>query len=226
MSDHGQDRIFTQITDTTEMDKQAIVNKLEQLTLVQKILIVVSTLFFIGGASWYFLFSPKFAELSKLRTNIAGLEQTIVQYRILAARLPHLEEELAKRQKEFILARMLLPEDAQALERLLASFEKVGKEKGVEFLFFQPGPEEKHDFYATRRVSLRLQGGFHNLVQYFDSLARLDRLVSLENLRLTPVRKKEAQKRSFLKADSSILVYRALTPEEIQEMAKQKTKKK
>jgi type IV pilus assembly protein PilO len=208
------------------MDKQAVINKLERLTLVQKILIVLLTLVFIGGGSWYFFFSPKFEKLGKLRENIASLEQTIAKYKVLAAKLPHLEEELAKRKKELVLARMLLPEDVQALERLLASFEKLGNEKEVEFLLFQPGPEEKHDFYATRRVQLRLQGAFHNLVQYFDSLVRLDRLVSLENLRLTPVKKKVAPGESFLMADSSILVYRALTPEELQEMAKQKTKKK
>jgi len=205
------------------MDKQVIIDKIEQLTPVQKALSLVLFLFFIVGGSWYFLFSSKIDELTKLKGNITALEEAITKYRLLAAKLPHLEEQLKERQKELILAKMLLPEDAQALERLLASFEKLGNEKGVEFILFQPGPENIYEFYATRRVQLRLQGAFHNLVQYFDSLVRLERLVSLENLRLTPVKNNGATGESLLMADSSILVYRALTPEEILD---RKSKKK
>lgn len=103
------------------------------------------------------------------------------------AKLPELERSLALRQKELYYAKTLLPEDSRALEMLLASFERLGRDENVEFILFQPGAEQIQEFYATRTVQLQISGTFHRLVTYFDRLTRLDRLVTIQNITFSPV---------------------------------------
>ncbi|MFO7727193.1 MAG: type 4a pilus biogenesis protein PilO [Desulfonatronovibrio sp.] len=198
-----------------KINKQEILSSIEKLTRIQKILLQFLILAVICGASWYFYLDPAWEKIARLKEDARSLEEDITQFSIQAAKLPEMEEKLEDIQRELILANALLPKDAHALERLLASFEQLGNEKGVRFLLFQPGSEEVHQHYATRTVQLRLQGNFHHLMSYFDELSRLDRLVSLQSLRLSPLSGQQ-QNNVTLSAESVLLVYRSLSQAELE----------
>ncbi len=207
------------------MDKAALIAAWEGLAWWKKTAAGVFLLALVGVGWWYFVIDPQMAQIAQIQNNIAALDAEIAKYRLQAARLPELERDVERRKLEFLYAKTLLPEDAQALERLLASFEKLGRDEGVEFLLFQPGAETQADFYATRAVSIQVSGPFHRLMGYFDHLARLDRLVGIQNVQFTPVADfSPTEKR--LNANVSLVVYRALTEAEIEARKKQQEKKK
>ena len=139
--------------------------------------------------------------------------------------MPELERDVDRRKMEFLYAKTLLPEDSQALERLLASFEKLGRDEGVEFLLFQPGAETQADFYATRSVTIQVSGTFHRLMSYFDRLARLDRLVAIQSVQFTPVADASPTEKR-LNSNVSLVVYRALTEAEMEARRQQQQGKK
>ncbi|SDB55287.1 type IV pilus assembly protein PilO [Desulfonatronum thiosulfatophilum] len=198
------------------MDSQALTQRLETLSKLHKLLILIVLVVGTLGGYAFFSFMPKLERTTQLEQEIQSLENSIAANRRLAARLPELQEEMAAREYELLLAKMLLPADAQERERLLAAIERLGMDVGVEFLLFQPGSEVAHDFYASREVQLRMRGEFHNLITFFDRMSRLDRLVSLDRLRLQPNAATAAGVGPVtLTAESSIQVYRALTEQEI-----------
>ncbi|MFN2269094.1 MAG: type 4a pilus biogenesis protein PilO [Desulfonatronovibrio sp.] len=197
-----------------KIDKQKILSRIEKFTRMQKIMLQVFILFAICGGSWFFYLGPALDKIKTLNSEVESLEDDITNFSLLIVKIPALKKEFQDREKELILARTLLPEDASALERLLASFEQLGNEKGVFFLLFQPGSEELSQYYASRQVQLRLQGRFHDLMGYFDELSRLDRLVSISSLRLTPQRNDQP---GNLTAETVLSVYRSLSDHEQQE---------
>lgn len=203
------------------MAKKSFLEQLDQLTPLHRFLVLLLSLGIVLGGGWYFLLSPKMETYSRLEKDIQKLKKEIKTNRKIAANLEEREKELQAKRQEFIYAKRLLPQDAQALERLLASFERLGNDQGVEFLLFKPGGENKQDFFAQRSVQLRLEGAFYDLMRYFDRLSRLDRLVDLESVRFSPKGAKDAQS-VMLSADAKLLVYRSLTPEELQEDKKKK----
>ncbi|HDQ40342.1 MAG TPA: hypothetical protein ENN39_04850 [Desulfonatronum sp.] len=196
------------------MDRQSVIKRLESLSKTHKLLLLIALVLVVAGSYVFFSLLPNLERISSLREEISVLEASIAANRRLAARLPQLEQEMAVREYELALAKMLLPEDAQERERLLAAIERLGMDVGVEFLLFQPGNEVKHDFYASREVQLRMRGEFHNMLTFFDRMARLDRLVSLDRLRLQPTAAAGAGP-VILNAESAIQVYRALSEQEI-----------
>ena len=162
---------------------------------------------------WYFLFQPHWAQIHAHEKKIQELDSQIALFRSKVARLPEVEKQLAKRQREWTYAKSLLPNTNQEVEELLASIERVGKDVGIEFVLFAPGKEKEDQYYVSRHVDLRLQGDFHSLMLFFSRLSQFDRLVRLENLRLRP--QQDTGEAVELTADSDISMYRALSEAEI-----------
>ena len=206
------------------MDREVLVKKLEKLTPLQKGLILVATLLAIGGGYWYFILQDDLAQMSAMRQDIQKAEVDIDKYqKIIAANLPMIEKELEIRLRQFQYAKALLPEDSVEKERLLASIEKLARDEGLTFRLFQPGGETVADFYATTNIQLDMSGEFHSLMRFFSRMSGLDRLVSLEDISLTPI--SGSGEITFLNAKSRILLYRALSEAELARKAEQEKAK-
>jgi type IV pilus assembly protein PilO len=213
------------------MDREALIKKLEKLSPLQKVLILVTTLLAIGGGYWYYVLQDDLAQMTAMRQDIQKAEADIDKYqKIIAANLPMIEKELEIRLRQFQYAKALLPEDSVEKERLLASIEKLARDEGLTFRLFQPGGEAVKDFYATTNIQLDMSGEFHSLMRFFSRMSGLDRLVSLEDISLTPISGGSGEF-ILLNAKSKILLYRALSEAELaaraeQEKAKAQAKKK
>ena len=209
------------------MDKSSVSKKFAELSSVQLLLILLGLAGLVYGAYWYFILDAKLVQITKAQQEIEKLDKDIALYRAQVAKLPELERSLALRNKELYYAKTLLPEDSRALEMLLSSFEKLGRDENVEFILFQPGAEQIQEFYATRSVQLQISGTFHRLVTYFDRLARLDRLVTIQNVTFSPVSDFSPTEK-YLNTSLVLQVYRALTEAEIaaREAQKNQSKKK
>lgn len=209
------------------MDKTTVSKKFAELSSVKLLLILLGLGAVIYGAYWYFILDDALIQITRARQNIEQLDKDIALYRAQVAKLPELERSLASREKELYYAKTLLPEDSRALEMLLSSFEKLGRDENVEFILFQPGAEQVQEFYATRTVQLQISGTFHRLVTYFDRLTRLDRLVTIQNVTFSPVSDFSPTEK-YLNTSLVLQVYRALTDAEIaaREAQKQQSQKK
>jgi len=207
------------------MDKTSVSKKFAELSSVKLLLILLGLGAAIYGAYWYFILDDKLIQITKAQQSIEQLDKDIALYRAQVAKLPELERNLAAREKELYYAKTLLPEDSRALEMLLSSFEKLGRDENVEFILFQPGAEQIQEFYATRTVQLQISGTFHRLVTYFDRLTRLDRLVTIQNVTFSPVSDFSPTEK-YLNTSLVLQVYRALTDAEIAAREAQKQQKK
>jgi type IV pilus assembly protein PilO len=56
----------------------------------------------------------------------------------------------------------------------------------MEFLLFEPKAEVPRDFYAEIPVAMNIRGDYHNLAVFFDKVARLSRIVNINDISITP----------------------------------------
>jgi type IV pilus assembly protein PilO len=196
------------------MDRQALIKRLEKLSPLQKALILVVTIAAIGASYWFLLLKDDLGKIQAMRQDIQKADADITRFQaIIAANLPMIEQELETRARQFRYAKALLPEDSVEKERLLASIEKLARDEGLTFRLFQPGGETVSEIYATTIIQLDMSGEFHSLMRFFSRMSALDRLVSLENISLTPIQ--GGGEATLLNAKSRILLYRALSEAEI-----------
>jgi len=159
--------------------------KIEKLPQLYRVLISVGIfLVFIGVFVW-FLYLPKYKTIDKLEKQLSSLKSKLKKAKEDAKDLKKFQTKMKKAEAQFRMAMRSLPEKEE-IPSLLSSISQSGQDSGLEFLLFQPRPEKKRDFYAEIPVNMKVSGKFHNVVIFFDKVARLPRVVNIRNIKMKP----------------------------------------
>jgi type IV pilus assembly protein PilO len=164
--------------------------KIEKLVLWQRVAIVVGVIVVLFASATWFLYLPKYEEICELDKRLQTLEKKLATAKINAAELEKFQAKMQEAEAQFKIAMQALPEK-QEIPSLLTSVSKSGQEVGLEFLLFEPKGETKREFYAEIPVAMSIRGDYHNLASFFDKVARLSRIVNINNINIQ--RGKEAR---------------------------------
>jgi len=95
---------------------------------------------------------------------------------------------------------------------LLVDISQTGLAAGLEEKLFQPGNEQRRDFYAELPIKIRLAGSYHEFGEFVSGIAALPRIVTLHDIEIKP-----ASNNSYddLILDLTAKTYRYLDEEEI-----------
>ena len=156
-----------------------------------------------------FFYKPKQEELNKLKDEYEVIQTKLFTAREVAKDFDEFQKKYEDAQMKFKLALRLLPEK-QEIPNLLEGVSKSGKDSGLEFQFFQPGPEVNKGFYAEIPVNVRISGGYHNIALFFDRIAKLPRIVNVLNIAMQA----PAATPGILSASCTAVTYRFLEPAE------------
>jgi type IV pilus assembly protein PilO len=85
---------------------------------------------------------------------------------------------------------------------------------------FQPKSEVRKEFYAEIPVAMNVKGGYHDLALFFDKVARLSRIVNINNISMS-----RAGKTLDLNASCTAVTYKFVEPAQ-KKSAKKKRKKR
>jgi type IV pilus assembly protein PilO len=157
------------------------VEKIEKLTLWQRVSILVGVLVLALLTAGYFLYLPQYEEITSLEEKLKGLEKKLATAKVNAAELEKFQAKMQEAETKFKIALRALPEKEE-IPSLLTSVSKSGQEVGLEFLLFEPKGEAKKEFYAEIPVAMNIRGDYHNLAIFFDKVARLSRIVNIVNI--------------------------------------------
>ncbi|SLM32194.1 PilO [Desulfamplus magnetovallimortis] len=155
--------------------------KVGKLSRKQRLLICVATLAVMGGGFYYFFLAPRLEKIVSLENEYASLNSQLSTYKIKAAKLEKVETELKEKEDDFHTALLALP-DKKEINSLLTAVSKSGNDAGLEFVLFKPEAVVKKDFYAEVPVSIKVEGGYHQLAEFFDRVSQLSRLVNIRDI--------------------------------------------
>jgi type IV pilus assembly protein PilO len=156
-------------------------NRLDQLAKLSRgarmgILLGIAVLL---GAGYYFGFYRGEAErLATLRSRELELQRKLSEVRSIAANIAAFENEITLLEAQLAVALRQLPNEKQ-LEVLLADISNLGKTAGVEIKSFKRESEQVHDFYAEVPITVKIEGTYHEIARFFDSVSRLPRIVNM-----------------------------------------------
>ncbi|MDP3286540.1 MAG: type 4a pilus biogenesis protein PilO [Desulfobacterales bacterium] len=183
-----------------------VFEKLEKLSKIQRMLIFGGILFLTIGVFGYFMYFPKVKEIQKLDLEYGELEKKLSAAKNTAKNLPKLQEEINNAEGQLKLVMKALPETKE-IPTLLESISLSGQEAGLEFVLFQPGNERNQSFYAEIPVSIQISGNYHNVAVFFDKVARLPRIVNIQDINMKP---DPAKKNNELLTSCTALTYKFL----------------
>ncbi len=126
-------------------------------------------------------YKPRQERMARLKTDLVRLESRMRTLRSKAAQLDKFKEELAESERSLKLAMQALP-DKKEIPSLLSNISQSGHDAGLEFLLFEPKPEQLKNFYAEIPVQMKIKGGYHDVAHFFETVAGLPRIVNIRDI--------------------------------------------
>ncbi len=164
---------------------ESVFEKAGKIKRTHRILIFIGTIVLFGGAFYSLDYMPKAEEIANAEENVDRLEQQLRTVKIRARSLQKFRDEYAKIQERFHEALKLLP-DKREIPNLLKSISQQGLDAKLEFRLFSPQPEKPKDFYMEIPVSMEVRGEYINVIDFFDRIGRMDRIVNVLNINMKP----------------------------------------
>jgi type IV pilus assembly protein PilO len=127
---------------------------------------------------------PLEEEIASARSARYQLDERMQEARTRQAQYLQLREELAAREGLDRANLRVLPEDAE-MAAFLQDLNRLAEMSGLHIRLVEPRPEEPQEQYVRLPVALRLAGRYHQLARFFYNVSRLERAISMENIRLT-----------------------------------------
>lgn len=196
------------------------IDKIGKLSRLYRILICLGIFSMLIGPFVYFSYQPKVKKIDELKQEQETLETRLVRAKAKARQLKHFQDKLKKAQTEFKIAVKKLPEKKE-IPSLLSSISRSGRDAGLEFLLFEPRDERTKEFYAEIPVSIIVTGNYHKTALFFDKVARLHRIVNIDNIIMSATKG-----RGKLKTSCTAVTYRFVETKPKKEVHKKKNKKK
>lgn len=173
----------------------------------------------VVGLLWYFWLSGSNEELVAEEGKEVVLR---TEYKTKLSKAVNLEA--LKKQREQVLQYVTqlekqLPSKAE-MDALLSDINQAGLGRSLQFELFRPGQVNVKEYYAELPIAVKVTGRYHDIGSFVADVANLSRIVTLNNLNISPV----AGKDGTLSMESTAKTFRYLDTEEIADQRKAKEK--
>jgi len=168
----------------------------------QKIIFGVILLVVLVAGGYYFLLSPKMAEVSGLRQQRAAKETEMLQSRALAASLARFKQEAQALRARLETAKERLPSERE-IPGLYRQVSDLAHQAGLAVSLFQPKEPATKDVYQEVPISVSAEAGYHQLGTFLDRIARLSRIVNLTDMKITGI----SRPTGTIRADLTLATY-------------------
>ncbi len=147
-------------------------------------LALVAVLALIGVAYYAIVHNNVATGLQAAEKNRTQLQEQIREAERREKQYLELTQELANREVADRQNRRILPEDAE-IAAFLQDLNRVAELSGLTIRLVEPRPEQRQELYSKIPVVLALTGRFHQMGKFFYNVSKLDRAISMENIRMT-----------------------------------------
>jgi len=135
-------------------------------------------------AGYVFIIKGEIEDLSKVQKQEQSLRQTFSNKKALAINLPAYKRQMVEMNQTFGSLLRQLPNSTEVPD-LLVDITQAGLGRGLTFVLFKPGKEQKKGFYAELPIDLKVTGTYHELALFISDVSALPRIVTIGNISLS-----------------------------------------
>ena len=165
-------------------------------------------------AGWFLVLSASTDELEASRQQEPKLQADYVSRLRQAVNLSELRKQKLQVQEYVTQLEKQLPGKAE-MDALLSDINQAGLGRGLQFELFRPGQIQVKDYYAELPIAIRVNGRYHDIGSFAADVANLSRIVTLQNINISPAPGKDAA--GNLTMEATARTYRYLDATEVAE---------
>ena len=154
---------------------------------------------------YFSYYQQKAQKIQNLSQQKVSLTQQVQEVKLKASNLAKFQKELDEAEDRFLATAVLLPKEKE-IPKLLKDISALGRSAGLDFLTFKPLADIPKDFYAEIPVTINVRGPYHNMGYFFDQVSKLERIVSVTNVKMNSPKKEGGE--MLLNSDCQLVTYR------------------
>jgi type IV pilus assembly protein PilO len=160
-------------------------------------------------ALWFVWLKSSDEELTAETEKEVTLKQDYQKKLVQAVNLDALKKQREQVQQYVTQLEKQLPSKAE-MDALLSDINQAGLGRSLQFELFKPGQISVKEYYAELPIAVKVTGKYHDVGAFAADIANLSRIVTLNNLSLTP------GKDGNLVLDTTAKTFRYLDTEEVE----------
>ena len=161
-----------------------MLEKFKALAWHMQLIVLVGIAALVYLSVWYFVTSGTRTEIQALEDQITQKTSQNEAARIATQRINEFRSLYASKSQEYDELKVLLPEQRE-ITNVLAGLQDTANGSRLVVMRFTPREEVQQDSIMAKAVEIEVDSNFNNLRDFFDKMAKLQRIVSITDFDLT-----------------------------------------
>lgn len=161
-----------------------MLEKFKALAWHMQLIVLVGIAALVYLSVWYFVTSGTRTEIQALEDQIAQKTSQNEAARIATQRINEFRSLYASKSQEYDELKVLLPEQRE-ITNVLAGLQDTANGSRLVVMRFTPREDVQQDSIMAKPVEIEVDSNFNNLRDFFDKMAKLQRIVSITDFDLT-----------------------------------------
>jgi type IV pilus assembly protein PilO len=160
-----------------------MLEKFKALAWHMQLIVLVGIAALVYLSVWYFVTSGTRTEISALEDQIAQKTSQNEAARIATQRINEFRSLYASKSQEYDELKVLLPEQRE-ITNVLQGLQDTAGESRLIVMRFTPREDQQQESIMAKPVEIEVDSNFTNLRDFFDKMAKLQRIVSITDFKL------------------------------------------
>ncbi len=170
-----------------------MIDKIKNLKWYLQLTLLVCLAALVYSGVWYFFTSETRAETAKLNDQIAELQAKNETARLATQRINEFRALFTSKSAEYEELKVLLPEQRE-ITNVLQGLQDTANSSRMIVMRFSPRDDTQQDMIMAKPVEIEVDSNFTNLRSFFESMAKLPRIVSISDFKINQLDKQTAEK--------------------------------
>jgi len=163
------------------------------------------------GFFYYLHYSPTSETIERIETDLEGVESKIRIAERQEGKLKLLKEEIANYEATLEELKLILPEESE-VSQIIKKIQSIISSARLKIGKFAEQKKIPKSVYIEVPYSISLEGTYHNLGVFFDQLSRLQKIFTVNNLSVTPIKRKISDYSISANFKTSTYIYKKAKP--------------
>ena len=175
---------------------------------IPRYFLLIAVASFVVGLLWFAWLSGSQETLQAEQDKEIVLREDYKKKLTKAVNLDVLRKQREQVQQYVTQLEKQLPSKAE-MDALLSDINQAGLGRSLQFELFRPGQIAVKEYYAELPITIKVTGKYHDIGSFASDIANLSRIVTLNNLSLSP------RQDGSLTLDATAKTFRYLDPDEV-----------